>query len=389
MNLRDHLHAWRTPGDYRLKSQFLSTSDIDSVIDNVNTEIDGRHKLVSIIVRLQARSRGYLIRQRLFSMLQHYYENESKIIKIQAIWRGKKSRELYPLPHQNAGYNRSLDYYRRYENHIRLIQRVFRAKKAQREFRKILESQNIHAKMDLNTMRKFLHLLDLNPEDFSQELELQNIKGEITKKIRLIQASEKDLNSMDIKIGLLVKNRIDAQEVVAHGKHLNRRIEASHNKKGQNQGLKALKKESRQKLDAYQNLFYQLQTNPEYLAKLIFEMPQSSSTKFLDSVILTLYNFGANQREEFLLLKLFKKALEEEICKKVDKINDIVSGNPMVIKMIVGFYKSGPGQMALREILGPLVKQVLDNKDLHINTNPVEIYKQWINAKELESGMKM
>ena len=29
---------------------------------------------------------------------------------------------------------------------------------------------------------------------------------------------------MDIKIGLLVKNRIDVEEVVAHGKHLNRRI---------------------------------------------------------------------------------------------------------------------------------------------------------------------
>ena len=110
------------------------------------------------------------------------------------------------------------------------------------------------------------------------------------------------------------------------------------------------------------------------------------STKFLDSVILTLYNFGANQREEYLLLKLFKTALEEEVSKKVDKLSDIVSGNPMVIKMIVGFYKSGAGQHALREILGPLVKQVLDNKDLHINTNPVEIYKQWINGKELETG---
>ena len=103
-------------------------------------------------------------------------------------------------------------------------------------------------------------------------------------------------------------------------------------------------------------------------------------------MILTLYNFGANQREEYLLLRLFKTALEEEVMKKVDKISDIVSGNPMVIKMIVGFYKSGSGQVALREILGPLVKQVLDNKDLHINTNPVEIYKQWINGKELETG---
>ena len=46
-------------------------------------------------------------------------------------------------------------------------------------------------------------------------------------------------------------------------------------------GLKALKRESRQKLDAYQHLFYRLQTCPEYLAKLIFALPQSSSNKFL------------------------------------------------------------------------------------------------------------
>ena len=44
--------------------------------------------------------------------------------------------------------------------------------------------------MDVATIRKFLHLLDLRKEDFAQELELQNIKGEITKKIRLIQGTD-------------------------------------------------------------------------------------------------------------------------------------------------------------------------------------------------------
>lgn len=56
-----------------------------------------------------------------------------------------------------------------------------------------------------------------------------------------------------------------------------------------------------------------LQTNPHYLAKLIFQMPQNKSTKFMDVVVYTLYNYGSNQREEYLLLKLFKTALEEEI----------------------------------------------------------------------------
>lgn len=42
-------------------------------------------------------------------------------------------------------------------------------------------------------------------------------------------------------------------------------------------------------------------------------MPQNKSTKFMDVVVFTLYNYASNQREEYLLLKLFKTALEEEI----------------------------------------------------------------------------
>ena len=62
---------------------------------------------------------------------------------------------------------------------------------------------------------------------------------------------------------------------------------------------------------------HHLQTSPSYLAKLVFAMPQTKTTKFMESVIFTLYNFGANQREEFLLLKLFRTALEEEVDSKV------------------------------------------------------------------------
>ncbi len=398
MNLQDHKFSWRTPNDYGLTSPFLNSDEIAQVVRQINEEIDDRHKLLTVIVGLQARARGFLVRQKLFSMLHHYYEHERSIVMIQSLWRGRRVRKMYAneLRQLNSRRFRSFAYYKRHEKQIKLIQRVWRAKKARAEFRKLLESNNVHKNMDIATMRKFLHLLDLSQDDFTQELELQSQKGEITKKIRLIQGLEKDLNTMDIKIGLLVKNRIDAQEVVAHGKTLSRKItrhksgKASQSNLAHNgtiRGLKALKKESREKLDAYQHLFYLLQTEPSYLAKLIFAMPQSNSTKFLDSVILTLYNFGANQREEYLLLKLFKTALEEEVSKKVEKLSDVVSGNPMVIKMIVGFYKSGPGQMALREILGPLVKQVIESKDLQINTNPVEIYKQWINTKELESGV--
>jgi len=119
-----------------------------------------------------------------------------------------------------------------------------------------------------------LHLLDLRNEDFEQELELQSLKGQVTdpfssfrtfswsaglpsqtqpisihfcteniviycnqpiivywtfiqqisQLIRHNQALEKDLDAMDIKIGLLIKNRIDLDEVMAHNKLLLSRL---------------------------------------------------------------------------------------------------------------------------------------------------------------------
>lgn len=151
-------------------------------------------------------------------------------------------------------------------------------------------------------------------------------------------------------------------------------------------------------------------------------MPQNKSTKFMDTVIFTLYNYASNQREEYLLLKLFKTALEEEIkwelkpqssfscaalqlypssefstyiqctvlsicvSSKVDQIQDIVTGNPTVIKMVVSFNRGARGQNALRQLLAPVVKDIIDDKNLNINTNPVDIYKAWVNQVETTTG---
>ena len=85
------------------------------------------------------------------------------------------------------------------------------------DFRSVLmQSESV----SVAQVRKYLHLVDLNREDFDQELEMQNLKGQITKMIRANQALEKDLDTMDIKIGLLVSNQIDVQEVLAHDRSL-------------------------------------------------------------------------------------------------------------------------------------------------------------------------
>lgn len=71
---------------------------------------------------------------------------------------------------------------------------------------------------------------------------------------------------------------------------------------------------------------------------------------------------------------------------KVDQVQEIVTGNPTVIKMVVTFNRGTRGQNALRQLLAPVVKEIMENKTLAINTNPVEVYKAWVNQMEMQTG---
>ncbi len=59
-----------------------------------------------------------------------------------------------------------------------------------------------------SAVRKFLSLLEQSDLDFSEEIECQRLKAGVVQKIRSNQQLEQDLNVMDLKIGLLVRNRI-------------------------------------------------------------------------------------------------------------------------------------------------------------------------------------
>uniref|UniRef100_A0A8C6X7K2 IQ motif containing GTPase activating protein 2 n=1 Tax=Naja naja TaxID=35670 RepID=A0A8C6X7K2_NAJNA len=328
-----------------------------------------------LIIQLQAKARGFLVRKKYKERKAYLQAQEPSVIKIQPFcFLGNNFKHTI--------YIMVWCFFQNEE--IVKIQAFLKANKAREDYRILSNSAN----PPLNVLRKFAYLMDQSDLDFQEELEVTRLREEVVTNIRSSQQMEKDLNLMDIKIGLLVKNRITLQDVVSHSKKLNKKSKNQLQEMvtGEKQGIKGLSKERRKKLEAYQHLFYLLQTNPTYLAKLIFQMPQNKSTKFMDTVIFTLYNYASNQREEYLLLKLFKTALEEEINSKVDQIQDIVTGNPTVIKMVVSFNRGARGQNTLRQLLSSVVKDIMDDKSLVINTSPVEVYKAWVNQLEMQTG---
>lgn len=72
----------------------------------------------------------------------------------------------------------------------------------------------------------------------------------------------------------------------------------------------------------------------------------------------------------------------------MDQPQDVVTGNPTVIKMVVNFYRHANGQNPLRDSLGPALQDVLLDKSLSIRTDPVDVYKTWINQTETQTGLK-
>lgn len=63
----------------------------------------------------------------------------------------------------------------------------------------------------LPVVRKFIHLLDLGDGDIREEAELLRLREEVVRSIRSNRQLEEDLNLMDLKIGLLVRNKASLQ----------------------------------------------------------------------------------------------------------------------------------------------------------------------------------
>uniref|UniRef100_A0A673YYG5 IQ motif containing GTPase activating protein 3 n=1 Tax=Salmo trutta TaxID=8032 RepID=A0A673YYG5_SALTR len=397
-----HLHklegTWERPQGFVQCTVFLAHEEIQAVLNSV-TAAHGRevHWKASegLVVQLQARAQGFLLRQRLGARLHFLNTQLPAIITIQVRFlrtielqcrltlqtqilfsklKGAQCVYLFPVPLEKVGA-------------IIKIQAFFRANKAREEYRMLVHSTT----PPLSVVRKFAHLLEMGDNDIRQEGELLRMREEVVRTIRSNRQLETDLDLMDLKIGLLVRNRVTLQEVVSHCKKLTKKNKEQLSDmmaQEKSKGLKALSKDKREKLEAYQHLFYLLQTQPLYLAQLIFLMPQNKTTLFMETVIFTLFNYGSDCREAYLLLQLFTTALRHEIKWKVDQPQEVVTGNPTVIKMLVSFYRHARGQTALKEILGPAIREVLQDRTLSIRTDPCEIYKSWVNQTESQTGHK-
>ncbi|KAJ9666286.1 iqgap- protein [Coniosporium apollinis] len=324
----------------------LLKREIGTLLMQVETEEEA-------IIDLQALSRGKLIRHRFAEKQKHYKENMEKVIKIQSFIRGRQQGEAY---------------------------------------KSLTSGKN----PPVGTIKNFVHLLNDSDFDFDEEIEFERLRKTVVQHVRQNELAEQYIDQLDIKIALLVKNKITLDEVVKHQRHFGGHVGSLlQNKEIASANafdLKALNKNSRKKLEHYQELFFMLQTQPQYLARLFKRIREQVTAekecKRIELLMMGLFGFAQKRREEYYLLKLISRAIKEEVD-SCSSLQDYLRGNFFWSKILNNYIRSPRDRKFLKDLLGPLIKEnIIENEGLDLESDPMQIYRSSINNEELRTGQR-
>jgi Ras GTPase-activating-like protein IQGAP2/3 len=333
------------------------------------------------VLGLQAQTRGFLARKRYWSWYSHLHSSNDEATRLQALLKGAMVRRSL--------YYRLAHYYHNMDKVVK-VQALFRKKQQLDSYRQLMKGSNV----PISTIKNFIHLLADNDNDYREEVEVEQLKKTVITKIRANQALEADVSDLDIKIALLVKNKMTLDDI-----ERTRRQNGTLGHKQRNSVLAAAKdpfalasmdKATLRKLELYQQMFYLLQTKPDYLARLFFRLSRiemgDRARKAVEGVVLTLFGYAQNSREEFLLLKLFQRSIHEEVM-GISSLQEFVKGDFVFIKLVVQYGRGTKERKFLQDTLGPMVKEVVEDKELDLETDPLAIYRACIAKEEMEHGL--
>ncbi|KAI8893533.1 hypothetical protein BC833DRAFT_624784 [Globomyces pollinis-pini] len=314
--------------------------------------LDGLKANEKLFEKIQARYKGKLQRRKYVETQTYYRSILPQVVKLQAWWRGVHARKRYLALRLNAG------------------------------------------GADVSLVRQYIYLLDTRDTELEEEKMLEELRRTVLQKIRENLASEAELNDLDAKVALLVKNRISLEEV-GHFKSKDMRAALAKSQQALDKDagvftLRGNDKSTRETRKKYEQLFYLLQTEPRYLATLMFTLNKSqggNSTKFLEQVILSIFGYAQNNREEYLFIKLIESCIKIELS-EVSKVDEVVRENPLFIKLVLQYTRGAKEREFLRGLLRPLLEGVLQNNELDLDTDPISIYRSKLREEENRTGEK-
>ena len=335
------------------------------------------------IVQLQAFSRAMMIRLDVGTLLNQLEEEEPSIEALQAAIRATLVR---------AAFAEKQRFFKQNMEKVVKVQSFVRAKLQGQAYKSLTNGKN----PPVGTVKGFVHLLNDSDFDFDEEVEFERLRKTVVQHVRQNELADQYITQLDIKIALLVKNKITLDEVVKHQKHfggsLGSLLTNSEISSKDPFDLKALNKNSRRKLEHYQELFFILQTQPQYLARFFRKIREQATPEKecerAKHLMMGLFGYAQKRREEYYLLKLITRSIKEEVDSS-PSIQDYLRGNFFWAKVFSAYIKSPRDRKYMRDVLGPIVKEnVIDNPELDLESDPMQIYLSAIENEQLRTGQR-
>ncbi|KAJ5500192.1 RasGAP protein C-terminal [Penicillium expansum] len=329
-----------------LSRAMLARVEVGEILTDLEVEED-------FITDFQARIRGHIVCNRFEERRQHYNENMEKVIKAQSVIRARIQGQAY---------------------------------------KSLTSGKN----PPVGTVKGFVHLLNDSDFDFDEEIEFERLRKAVVQQVRQNELAEQYISQLDIKIALLVKNKITLDEVVKHqkhfGGHIGNLLSNTEISSKDPYDLKALNKTSRRKLDQYQVFFFLLQTQSQYLARLFRRLRElNTSDKEYERIrhlMMGLFGYSQKRREEYYLIKLLARSIKEDI-ESFTSLPEYLRCTSFWNKLFASYAKSSRDRKFMRDVLGAVVKEsVIENPDLDLESDPIQIYRSAINNEELQTGQR-
>ncbi|KAF2119746.1 ras GTPase activating protein-like protein [Lophiotrema nucula] len=335
------------------------------------------------IVQLQGFARGILLRMQVGNQLAQVEEHENMIVELQALARGLIVR---------INFAEKKKFYKENMEKVIKIQSFVRGRQQGEAYKSLTSGTN----PPVSTIKNFVHLLNDSDLDFDEEIEFERLRKTVVQHVRQNELAEQYIDQLDIKIALLVKNKITLDEVVKHQKHFGGHVGTLLSSKDISSkdpfDLKALNKNSRRKLEHYQELFFILQTQPQYMARLFKRIREQAlaekDTKRIEQLTMSLFGLAQKRREEYYLLKLISRSMKEEVG-TCGALQEYLRGNFFWGKLFSSYIRSPRDRKFLKDLFGPLIKEnIIENDALDLESDPLQIYRSLINNEELQTGRR-
>ncbi|KAL8754312.1 MAG: hypothetical protein Q9199_004425 [Rusavskia elegans] len=335
------------------------------------------------IVQLQALSRAMMLRIDVGTLLSQLEDEEPSIEALQAAARGRLVR---------AKFHEKQKFFKANMEKVVKVQSYVRAKLQGEAYKSLTSGTN----PPVGTVKGFVHLLNDSDFDFDEEVEFERLRKTVVQHVRQNELADQYITQLDIKIALLVKNKITLDEVVKHQRHFGgdagRLLTNTEISSKDPFDLKALNKNSRKKLEHYQELFFVLQTQPQYLARLFRHIRERAMAEKecerIRHLMMGVFGYAQKRREEYYLIKLITRSMKEEID-HCPTLQDYLRGNYFWAKLFAAYIKSPRDRKYMRDVFSPIIKEnIIDNPELDLESDPMQIYLSAIENEQLRTGQR-